>query len=68
MAMHKGRREHHWNLTANLMALIANRHRGTKERVYRAADFLPVPGKQSRGGIPVTADNIHVLKVFLPKS
>ncbi|MFO7959003.1 MAG: hypothetical protein R6X33_18105 [Candidatus Brocadiia bacterium] len=44
------------------MALIANVNRDPKKgRVFRPSDFNPCATRQ-KGGIPITADNIGLLK------
>jgi len=60
-----------WAHTSSLMALIANCNRDPKRRrrPWTPADFNPLgrPGR-SRGGVPITAENIEDLKVFLPEN
>ncbi len=48
-----GRREA-WNHTASLMALMANCHRGPKQKPFNAQDFHPMTPKQgSSRGTPI---------------
>ena len=59
-----------WSHTSSLMALIANCNRDPKRRArpFRPDEFNPLVGRRPRtNGIPIRADNIEDLKVFLPK-
>lgn len=64
--MVEGRDRQLWVHTSSLMALFANVNRSKKNRVLRAAEFNPYVKGGRRGGIPVSAHNIGVLKGLLP--
>ena len=49
-------------MTANLMALLANIHRGKGKRAYRAEEFNPYAQRA-----PKAKAGIDAFKVFLPK-
>ena len=77
--MATARQEADWSRTASIMAMLANINRDPKKRrrPFEAFDFMPEPyaskaraaaGKQRRShGTPITADNIQILRAFLPK-
>ena len=67
--MAEGRDRHLWNHTSAVLAMLANANRDTKKRKrpFGPDEFNPYESR-SRGataGIPVTAENIHVLKVLI---
>ena len=76
--MATARQEADWSRTASMMAMTANINRDPKRRsrAYEAFDFMPEPyaskaraaaGKHRRSrGTPITADNIQILRAFLP--
>jgi len=54
-----------WNHTAQLAAIWANIHRGPKTPAFDLYDFHPYmekPNRHGRGGIPIDAANINLLK------
>ena len=62
--MSDGRDRQLWVHTSFVLAMLANVHRDPKKgRAMRPADFNPYADADARRrGIPVTADNIEVLK------
>ena len=66
--MAEGSDRRQWAHTSCLLAMIANVNRDPKKtRAFRSDDFNPYSdaGRKHRRGIPVRADNIHVLKALL---
>ena len=67
--MAEGRDRHLWNHTSAVLAMLANANRDTKKRKrpFGPDEFNPYTAHSRRtgAGIPVTADNIHVLKVLI---
>jgi hypothetical protein len=56
-----------WAHTSCVLAMIANAHRDPKKsRAFRPSDFNPFAGKRKRG-IPVTPENISMLKALVPE-
>ena len=58
-----------WSYTSELMALIANCNRDPKKqpRPFVANDFNPyAESDRPRRGVPITADNIDLLRVIVP--
>lgn len=49
-------------MTSNLMALLANIHRGKGKRPYRAEEFNPFAPKPKKA-----KSSIQAFRVFLPK-
>lgn len=70
--MAEARAQERWAHTASLMALVANCNRDPKKRrrPYTPDDFNPLARSRRRrtGGIPITAENIELLKAFLPEN
>ena len=65
MAEAKARDE--WARASSILAMIANAHRDPKKtRAYRPSDFSPFEKRRKRG-IPITPDNIGVLKALVRK-
>lgn len=62
--MSEGRDRQLWGHTSCVLAMVANVHRDPKKgRAMRPADFNPyVEGRGGGRGIPVTPDNMEVLK------
>jgi hypothetical protein len=55
-----------WAHTSCVLAMLANTHRDPKKtRAYKPADFSPFDRKR-KAGIPVTPENIDVLKALVP--
>ena len=66
--MTQARQRDAWNHTASVMALLANVNRDpNKGRAFVPADFHPSPPKRAtrKKGIPLTVDNIKLLKAFV---
>ncbi len=66
--MADSRRRDAWHHTSSVLAMIANVNSDPKKtRPFTPDDFSPF-GKSRRGktGIPVTVDNIEVLKALVP--
>jgi hypothetical protein len=61
----EGRIHERWNHTSSMMALTANCHRGKNSKDYQSADFHPLVERTR--GIKLKADNIEILKMFIPK-
>jgi len=60
--MAESRARERWAHTSSLMALIANVNRDPKRgRAFRPSDFNPY-GPKRKVGIPITPDNIGLLK------
>ena len=60
--MAESRARERWAHTSSVMALIANVNRDPKKgRAFRPDDFNPYAPRQP-AGIPLTADNIGLLK------
>ena len=60
--MAKGRDRQLWEHTSGMLAMIANVNRDPKKtRLFQPADFNPYRSRRRRG-IPLTADNIRILK------
>lgn len=60
--MAEARGRDRWAHTSSVMALIANVNRDPKKGLaFRPSDFNPYARKRE-GGIPVTAENIGLLK------
>ena len=67
--MAEARAEDKWSHTSAVLAMIANANRDSKKKTtpYKPADFNPMVGTTNASkGIPVDADNIEALKVFVP--
>jgi len=65
--MADGRRRDLWAHTSSVLALVANVNRDPKKgRPFSPADFNPFESVGKGGGIPITADNIRVLKALVP--
>jgi hypothetical protein len=65
--MYEGHSRDAWGRLSNLMALVANCHRGSRRRTFRPEDFNPHLASRGRG-IPLKASNIHILKsIFIKK-
>jgi len=66
--MAKRRLESQWQQTSNILAAVVNSAPFTKRRRPVSADELnPYADKKRRrrgGGIPITADNIRILKTI----
>ena len=64
--MADARAELEWTQTAEVLAMIANVNRDTKRKPtpYRSEQFNPYAKghRRSGGGIPITAENIGLLK------
>jgi len=66
--MAEGRDRQLWGHTSQVLAMIANVNRDPKKgRVFRPSDFNPYAPRRPRG-IPIRADNIHLLKAFVVNS
>ena len=65
--MAEGRDKQCWNHTSHVLALIANVNRDPKKsRAFKPADFNPYAKQKSCGGVPITKENIGILKsVFI---
>jgi len=60
--------EGRWEQTASILAMTANVNRDPrKHRRFAAADFNPLSRRRAPRGIPLTADNVGLLKALLPK-
>lgn len=62
--MARARAEDNWAHTSTVLAMLANVHRDPKKiRAFTPDDFNPLVRKKSGGrSIPITADNIEILK------
>lgn len=61
--MSEARQKSDWAHTSNLLALLANIHRGKGQRPFRAADFDPYGGgKKAR---PTGTVDVHGLRAIL---
>jgi hypothetical protein len=67
MAEAKGR--DNWAHTSTVLALVANVNRDRRRsRAFRPKDFNPFEARRAGGGLPLTAENLAVLKrVFVEK-
>ena len=66
MVMSEARAQATWAHTSSVMALIANVNRDPKKtKEFRPSDFNPLLGGGKRPGIPLRADTIDLLKVFV---
>jgi hypothetical protein len=73
--MADGRARLEWAQSSVLLAMVGNAGGGKKGGgSFRASDFNPFADEQTDrgsagrgGGIPITPDNIGILKVMLPK-
>lgn len=63
--MFEGKVSESWNHTSSMMALNANCHRGKNSKDYQSADFHPLVERTR--GIKLKADNIDILKMFVPE-
>ena len=66
--MAESRLEQEWEQTSSVLALLANVHRDPKKgRRFSPADFNPFAPKTApaRAGIPITAENIGLLRAFV---
>ena len=60
--------EGRWEQTASILAMTANVNRDPKKhRRFGPGDFNPLSRRRAPRGIPLTADNIGLLKAFVPK-
>jgi len=65
--MAESKQKEAWSHTSSIMALTANCHRDPKKtRRFRPDDFNPFAARR-RQGIPLTADNVGLLKRFARK-
>tara|TARA_B100000809_G_scaffold166695_1_gene163999 strand:- start:222 stop:503 length:282 start_codon:yes stop_codon:yes gene_type:complete len=65
LIMAEGRQRDMWHHTAQITAIMANIHRGPKTKPFEIHDFHPFidsPRARGRGGIPIKADNITLLR------
>jgi len=63
--MAEARVDAEWNHTSAILAMLANVNRDPKHSSYHPEDFHPLRRRRNRSaGIPVTRDNIGLLKVF----
>lgn len=64
--MAEGKSRQAWGVASCVLAMIANVNRDPKKtRALKPEDFNPYAARSRRGpgkGIPVRADNIHLLK------
>jgi len=70
--MYRARRGEHWNIAANVMALLANCHRDPKRlrRPYSLLDFLPPDlrrGVRTASGIRLTPRTLRMFKPLFTK-
>ena len=66
--MADARRKEAWDRTSTVLALIANVNRDPKRtRAVRPDQFNPYRTKRTTSGIPITRDNIRVLKSLVKK-
>ena len=67
MAEARGRAN--WAHTSTVLALLANANRDPKKtRAFRPSDFDPFETRRARGGVPLVAENLAMLKrVFVDK-
>jgi len=63
--MAEGHDRHEWGRASSLMAMIANAHKGKKGRWVRPAQLNPYE-RDRPPGIPLTTDNIRILKSLVP--
>jgi len=65
--MAEGAQRERWQRTSCILALIANANRDPKKgRRFKPADFNPFAPRR-KAGVPLTADNIGLLKRFVTK-
>lgn len=57
----EARQDDAWLHTASLMQLIANCHRGPKQRPFQLADFHPNIKREKKRGTRITDENIDLL-------
>jgi len=64
--MAKSRLRAEWAQTSEVLAMLANANRDQKKKPspFKSSDFNPFAQKWKHG-IPITRDNIHLLKVFV---
>ena len=61
--MAEARGRDNWTHTSTVLALTANVNRDPKRsRVWRPGDFNPYETRRARGGVPLTAENLTILK------
>jgi hypothetical protein len=61
MAEARGRAN--WAHTSTVLALLANVNRDPKRtRAFKPSDFNPFETRRARGGVPLVAENLAVLK------
>lgn len=67
--MCEARRRENWDHTSWLLCMSYNANRGKGQKAKDPEDFHPLRKKtKSTGGIPLTAANIHMLRVFVDGS
>ncbi len=65
--MTEARERAEWNRTASLLALLVNLHRDPRKRAIKPKECHPYEAKRTKKGIPLTADNIRILKAVFVK-
>lgn len=61
MAEARGRDQ--WAHTSTVLALVANVNRDAKKsRAFKPGDFNPYETRRARGGVPLVAENLAILK------
>jgi len=63
--MAEGKQRDLWNHTAQVTSILANVNRGPKTKPFHLHDFHPFldkPKHVGRGGIPIRAENIALLR------
>jgi len=67
--MVEGGQRKQWDHTASIIATIVNVNRDPKRSPLPPRRFHPYEGKRRRQGIPITAENIGLLKaVFVDRT
>lgn len=56
-----------WNQTDHLLVMIHNVHCTEKGSAKNFGDYNPYVTKKAKKGIPITAENIDLLKVMVKK-
>lgn len=63
--MARARIDAEWNHTSAILAMLANVNRDPKRHgPFSPSHFHPMRSKEDPQGIPITRDNISMLKVF----
>ena len=63
--MVEGDQRKQWDHTASIIATIVNVNRDPKKSALPVSRFHPYESKRRRQGIPITAQNIGVLKALV---